>query len=99
MGYFKSMDLLVPSLAALIASLAAPAATAARGAERVGPSGSPATRYDSGASATVTVSARILRSSARVGAGQAPPPRMVPRRTTVSAADGRLVAALVYDFE
>ena len=92
------MEMHVPSLAALIA-VAAPAA-AARGADRAGPSGSPAIRFDSASSLQVTVGARIIGSSAKVGAGLAPPfRRMVPRRTTVSAADGRAVPALVYDFE
>ena len=92
------MEMLIPSLAALIA-VSAPAVVAP-GAERAGGSRSPAIRYDIGSSAVIMVSARIIGASARVGAGRAPPlPRMVPRRTTVSAADGRPVAALVYDFE
>ena len=92
------MEMLVPSLVALIA-VSAPA-VAAPGAERAGGSRSTAIRYDSGSSAVITVSARIISASARVGVGRASPlPRMVPRRTTVSAADGRPVAALVYDFE
>jgi hypothetical protein len=53
-----------------------------------------------GASAMVGITARIIHTSAEVGAGRRPPARfMVPRRTTVSAADGRPVAAFVYDFE
>ena len=53
-----------------------------------------------GASAVFTVSARIIRSSARVGAGLGAPARgMTPRRTLVSASDGSAVPALVYDFE
>ena len=60
----------------------------------------PARRIDAGSSATATVSARIISGSARIGAGFAPPlARMAPRPTTLSAADGRPVAALVYDFE
>ena len=95
MRYFESMDLLVPTLAALIASSAAPAPTTAH-ARHPGTS----QRYDRGSSSRFTVRARIIRATARVGDGLAPPhPRMVPRRTTVSAADGRPVAALVYDFE
>ena len=83
-GYARFMALLAPALASLIAS-SVPAADAVR--------------FDP-AAATVTVSARIIASSARVGAGLAPPrPRMVPRRATVSAADGQPVAALIYDFE
>ena len=94
------MDLLVPSLVALIASSAAPAANAVRGGDFARPTNSPAMRHDNGSSATATISARIIRNSARIGAQHAPPlARMVPRPTTVSAADGRLVAALVYDFE
>lgn len=86
MRYFAAM-MFVPTLSALIASFAAAPQ-------------SPAVRHDTGPSVAVAVRARIIRSSARVGAGLAPPlPRMTPRRTTVSAADGRLVPALVYDFE
>ena len=98
MGYFDSMDMLIPSLAALIAAFVAPAAAAARSAEIAGPPRSPVMRYDNGSAVTVTVSARIIHDSAQAGAGHAPP-RMVPRRTTVSAADGSPAAALVYDFE
>jgi len=102
MCYFPAMGMRVPPLAALMGLLttatAAPAAQplAQRGVD----STSPATRFEGGASATVTVSARIVRQSARVGAGRGPPaPHMVPRKATVSAADGRAVPALVYDFE
>jgi len=81
-----------------ITAAAAPAAppVAQRGADSI----SRATRFEPGASATITVSARIVRQSARVGVGLGPPaPRMVPRQATVSAADGRAVPALVFDFE
>ena len=92
MRYFRDMEMFVPSLAALIAvSAASPGA---------GTSRSTVIRHQPGAALDFTVSARIIRSSASIGAGFAPPaPRMVPRRTTVTAADGRPVAALVYDFE
>ena len=92
MRYFRVMEMLAPSLAALIAvSAASPPAGAAR---------STVIRHQPGASLNFAVSARIIRSSARIGHGFAPPsPRMLPRRTTVTAADGRPVAALVYDFE
>ena len=68
-------------------------------AVRGGRSGAAAVRYDWGSSTQFAARARIMRS-ASVGAGLAPPrPRLVPRRTTVSASDGRPVAALVYDLE
>ena len=85
MRYLVLMGMLVPVLAMMAVSAA---------------SASPATRAGSGPSVTFTVSARIIGASASVGAGHAPPlARMVPRRTTVSAADGRPVRALIYDFE
>jgi hypothetical protein len=93
----------VPPLAALLGLLsttatAAPAAPPA--AQRGADSMSPATRFDGGASASFPVSARIIRQSASVGAGRGPPaPLMVARATSVTAADGRVVPALVYDFE
>jgi len=100
MRYFAVMGLFNPTLAMLIVVLPASAAAAAQASGRARESGSPAVRYDTGSSAQIIVRARITRASASVGAGLAPPmPRMVPRHTTVSAADGRPVAALVYDFE
>ena len=102
MRYFARMGRRVSSYAALLGllSLATASPAAPRAALRSVDSPSPATRFDGGVSATVTISARIIRHSARVGAGLAPPaPRMVPRRAMVSAADGRPVPALVYDFE
>ena len=84
MRYFAFMVMLVSALMAMAAVATAP---------------TPARRF-AGASATVTVSARLIRGPARVGPGLGPPlPRMAPRQTMVSAADGRPVAALVYDFE
>lgn len=58
-----------------------------------------ARRSAGGASATATISARIVSSSARVGAGLPPPANLVARAATVTAADGRAVPALIYDFE
>ena len=64
-----------------------------------GANGSPDTRFDRAGSAETLIQARIIRA-ASVGPGRGPPvPRMVPRRTTVAATDGRLVAALIYDLE
>ena len=97
------MGMRIPPLAALLglfSTTATAAAAAPAVAQRVADSISPASRFDGGASASFTVSARIIRQSASVGAGRGPPaPRMVPRAATVSAADGRAVPALVYDFE
>jgi hypothetical protein len=63
-------------------------------------SSSPVRRAAGGASAIATVSVRILHAAAAVGEGRgAPGLLMVPCRTTVSAADGSPVPALVYDFE
>ena len=94
------MATIVPLLAALQMSVS-PAVIAVP-ATIAGPSaaaGSTATRF-SGASVTATVRARIVRTSARIGAGLGPPaPRMTPRHATVTAADGAAVPALVYDFE
>lgn len=93
MGYFIAMAAFVPFLA--LAALAAP--PIGDGAARS--SGATVTRF-AGATATVRVSARIVRDSARVGASfGAPQPTMVARRMTLAAADGSAVPALVYDFE
>ena len=88
-----------PALAALLTATAT-ATPAAAAALRSEAAGSPVTRTGPGGSARLTVVARIIRASARVGQGLGPPaPAMVPRRATVTAADGRLVDAFVYDFE
>ena len=88
MGYFAAMGLFVPTLAMLIAVLPASAAAAAQAA---GPAR---------ASARATVGGRVINDAARIGAQLSPPAaHMIARRTTVSAADGTLVPALVYDFE
>ena len=100
MRYLTGMALLVPRLAIVLAAFAATAAAAAPATGGAIETRSPSSRYASGGSAQATVSARIINASARVGDGLAPPlARMVPRRTTVSAADGGSVAALIYDFE
>jgi hypothetical protein len=93
MGYFLAMAACLPLLA--LAALLAP--TSSDGQARSG--AATATRV-SGASATVRVSARIIRDSARVGASfGAPAPNMVARRMMLAAADGTAVPALVYDFQ
>ena len=85
MRYRPAMVMLVSVMMAMAAASTTPASVQ---------------RFAAGSSASATVSARIVRTSARIGASFAPPlPRMTPRTTTVSAADGRPVAALVYDFE
>jgi len=103
MCYFPLMGMRVLPFAALVGLLSTTAAAAPATLSPVsrGPdSFSPAARFESGASAHFTVSARIICQSASVGAGRAPPaPRMVPRAATVSAADGSAVPALVFDFE
>ncbi len=96
MRYFAAMAMFIPTMAAMIALSGA----AAQGAERVEQSVASATRFSQGSSAGATIGGRIIGSAVRVGAAFDPPEaRMVPRLTTVSAADGRLVPALVYDFE
>ena len=93
MRYFASMVMLTSLTAALMM-------TAAPAAQGIGASQSPALRYEGGASVSVTVSARIVRHSTRIGASLGPPvPGMVARPTFVSAVDGRAVPALVYDYE
>jgi len=103
MRYFVVMGMRVPLLAALLGlfSITATAAPAAQPALEGGAvSSSPATRFEGGASAHATVTARIIGQSASVGAGRAPPAtQMMPRAARVSAADGSTVPALVYDFE
>ena len=103
MRYFAAMGIRVPLAAAMVGLLPATALSAPTtppAAQRVTDSAAPGLRFASGASATALVSARIIGQSARIGAGFAPPgPRMVPRTATVTAADGRPVPALVYDFE
>jgi membrane associated rhomboid family serine protease len=93
MGYSPVMAMIVPALAALLAAAATPATAPLAGASMA------STRF-TGAAAVFSVSARIIRNSARVGAGFGPPrPAMQARATTVTAADGAAVPALVYDFE
>ena len=93
------MAIIARSFAALFLSVAALVPATAAGL-RNDASRAPAQRFTTGSSVSVTVSARIVRAAARVGHGLGPPAHaMVPRSTTVSAADGRSVAAIVYDFE
>lgn len=95
MRYPTAMALLMTFL---VAMAAVPAAAGQD--DRAAAAPAPALRYTDGASATATVSARIISAPARVGAGFGPPmARMEARRTFVSAADGRAVAAVIYDFE
>ena len=96
MGYFGAMDAIIPTLGALLAAALQP--TAGHGTPAA-PGPASAVRFG-GASASATILARIIRSSARIGVGLGPPAKgMVARAMTVSAADGRAVPALVYDFE
>lgn len=95
MRYPTAMALLMTFL---VAMAAVPAAAGQD--DRAAAAPTPALRYTDGASASATVSARIISAPARVGAGFGPPmARMEARRTFVSAADGRAVAAVIYDFE
>ena len=99
MRYSAAMGMRIPVVAAMIAF----SASAASAAERTDSPVS-AVRFDIRASAHAyayaKVGGRIINTSARVGADLSPPaPNMIARRTTVSAADGRFVPALVYDFE
>ena len=59
----------------------------------------PARRSPGGASATITVSVTITSNAARIGHGAPPAAGMIPRVSTIAAADGRPVDALIYDFE
>ena len=98
MRYFLSMAVFIPILGALVASAASATNLPMDGGRPAGASGVSATRF-TGASATAQISVRII-ASASIGSGLGPPaPGMVPRRAMVSAADGRPVPALVYDFE
>ena len=95
MRYLVSMGMRISIVAALIAV----SASAATAAERTA-SADTALRFETRASARATVGGRIIKDYARVGA-ELPPPgvSMTARPTTVTAADGSLVPALVYDFE
>src|SRR5688572_18909533 len=98
----NAMDILVLSMAALAAlAPSVPPTVASAGAFSSNhAAASVARRRPGGATATATVSVRIISTSAQVGAGFAPPlPGMTPRPATIAAADGRPVAALIYDFE
>ena len=86
--------------AALLTPFGAPSDIAAASPPAMPPiMRSTATRFDGG-SASVMVSARIVRDSASIGARFGRPhPRMTPRPATLTAADGRPRPALIYDFE
>ncbi len=89
------MGIGISIVAALIANSASVATAAGRTA-----STAYAVRFEKRTSATATIGGRIISDAARIGAKLAPPAaNMVARSTTVSAADGSLVPALVYDFE
>ncbi len=97
------MGIVIPLAAALLAtasSAPAPPAWGLSGSRpplpeqmRGGPS-----RFDN--ITVVTVRARIVRDSASIGPGRGPPARgMLPRQASITAADGRVTPALIYDFE
>lgn len=102
---FRVMDIIVLSIAALaaLASSSPPALSSAFGAAPIHAStlaGAPSTAQRSpGAMAVATVTVRIISDSARIGPGAPPLPDMTPRASTIAAADGSQVAALIYDFE
>jgi hypothetical protein len=83
----------------IVAALIGLSASAATAAERT-VSVETAVRFETRVSAQATARGRVISDYARVGAELSPPAaNMTARRTTVSAADGTLVPALVYDFE
>ena len=87
-------------MAALILPLAMIAAAASAAAPITAPGASASARRSPAGEASFTVSARIIANSARIGRDYpAPRPNMVAKRATVTAADGRAVPALIYDFE
>jgi hypothetical protein len=87
-------------MAVLILPLMMIAAAATAAAPIVVPGASQSARRSPAGEASFTVSARIIAQSARIGRDYpAPQPNMVARRATITAADGRAVPALVYDFE
>ncbi|MCY7339610.1 MAG: hypothetical protein LH465_06625 [Sphingomonas bacterium] len=99
MSYLAGMDSIVVLIAALAAPASLSASTIAAAVEHSA-TASAARRSESGAQATARVTARIISQSARIGSAYAAPQAlMVPRLTAVAAVDGRMVPALVYDFE
>ena len=103
-GYHADMDSIIILIAVLAAttldrgsSSAFPAVSTSAAARAPA---SLATRSERGATAIATVSVRIVTRAARLTADGAPPfPAMVARAGKIAAANGRLVDALVYDFE
>ena len=93
MGYYHAMAALILPLALIAAAAAAAApmtASDAAGSARRSPAGE----------ASFAASVRIIANPARIGRDYpAPQPNMAARRATVTAADGRAVPALIYDFE
>ena len=100
---FHAMDIAVLSLAALAAlapvSPTTSFSTVGSAPIHVAATAPSAQRSPGGATATAMISVRIISSSARIGADGPPLPDMVPRASTIAAADGSPVAALIYDFE
>jgi hypothetical protein len=87
-------------MAALFLPLAMLAAAATAAAPITAPSAPQSARQSPAGEASFTVSARIIANPARIGRDYPPPrPNMVARRATTTAADGREVPALIYDFE
>jgi hypothetical protein len=83
----------------IVAAMIAVSASAATAAERMA-SVETAVRFDTRVSAQATARGRVISDYARVGAElPAPGTNMTARSTTVTAADGKLVPAIVYDFE
>jgi hypothetical protein len=83
----------------IVAAVIAVSASAATAAERT-VSTETAVRFDTRVSAQATARGRVISDYARVGAElPAPGTNMTARSTTVTAADSKLVPAIVYDFE
>ena len=100
MRYVAFMGMMFPVTAALLVVASPAVGRAVTVAASDGGAPASALRFADGASASVTVSARIVRAAAIVGGDGAPPaPGMIARQATVTAADGRAVPALIYDFE
>jgi hypothetical protein len=86
------------SIFAAVIAASASAATATAAERTV--STETAVRFDTRVSAQATARGRVISDYARVGAElPAPGTNMTARSTTVTAADGTLVPALVYDYE
>lgn len=87
-------------MAALILPLAMIAAAATAAAPITAPGAPESARRSLAGEASFTASVRIIANSARIGRDYpAPLPNMVAKRAAVTAADGRVLPALIYDFE